>query len=170
MPSPAAQSSHLSDLGHFLVFPQEPLSKQITVLLWPAPSCQLQVFSASHTKVAWGWGSSAMEGPGIEQNRWVKARGLRCHHPQGDLGTPKGVRSSNGGTSSNWTISAGNTQHKGCLSMTAGPRVRIPEPRRAHRLSYLPPSLLKDLGTKPQRSEVTCSLSLSNTSRKLLRH
>ena len=107
MPSPAAQSSHLSDLGHFLVFPQEHLSKQITVLLQPVPSCQLQVFSASHTKVAWGWGSSAMEGPGIEQNRWVKARGLRCHHPQGDLGTPKGVRSSNGGTFSNWTISAG---------------------------------------------------------------
>ena len=107
MPSSPAQSSHLSDLGHFLVFPQEPLSKQIPVLLWPAPSCQLQVFSASHTKVAWGWGSSAMEGPGIEQNRWVKARGLRYHHPQWDLGTPKGVRSSNGGTSSCWTISTG---------------------------------------------------------------
>ena len=55
-----------------------------------------------------------------------------------------------------------NTQHKACLSMTAGPRARIPEPRRARRMSYLTPSILKDLGTKPQGSEVTCSLSLTH--------
>ena len=46
--------------------------------------------------------------------------------------------------------------------MTAGPRARIPEPRRAHRLFYLTPSILKDLGTKPQGSEVTYFLSLTH--------